>query len=179
MPDTCNESSMVSNPEESQEPQEYITNRKLTNRQQLFITEYKKCRNATKACKLAGYSANAARVIGCRLLAHPKIKKELNIWMDRETRIWSKETFIGKAVGEFEGKNPPAVRVRALEIAGQALGHIGSGSRVQVNVDQRQVNVTNDELSRIRESLRQRALSDTSIKEAPQIIDAEVQTPND
>lgn len=49
----------------------------LNGRQVAFIAEYLKCNEATKAAKLAGYSAKSAQVIGCQLLKHPKVAAEI------------------------------------------------------------------------------------------------------
>lgn len=51
--------------------------KKLTTKQQLFISEYLIDFNATRAAKAAGYSEDTANVIGCENLTKPNIKVEI------------------------------------------------------------------------------------------------------
>jgi hypothetical protein len=112
------------------------------NRKQLFIACYKRTKNATEAAKFAGYSARSAYNAGYRLMKDDVVKKEIDSWIADEKAKMTRETYIGKALAEYESeeKNPPPVRIRSLELAGQALGYIGS-NKIQVNVDQRAVNI--------------------------------------
>jgi phage terminase small subunit len=50
----------------------------VNNRQRIFVDEYLKCFNATKAAILAGYSENTARAIGSENLTKPDIKSEID-----------------------------------------------------------------------------------------------------
>jgi len=54
------------------------TETKLTIKQQLFIDYYLQTFNATKAAKLAGYSDETAKEIGCENLTKPNIKLEID-----------------------------------------------------------------------------------------------------
>lgn len=49
----------------------------LNDKQLLFVKYYVKYKNATRAVKEAGYSANGAEVHGCRLLMNPNIAKAI------------------------------------------------------------------------------------------------------
>jgi phage terminase small subunit len=49
----------------------------LTTRHEIFIMEYLRDFNATRAAMAAGYSKKSAHVEGCRLLRHDKIQKEI------------------------------------------------------------------------------------------------------
>ena len=54
-----------------------MNNRKLTARQELFCREYVIDCNAAQASIRAGYSKKAAKEQGCRLLANPRVEKEI------------------------------------------------------------------------------------------------------
>lgn len=49
----------------------------LNARQRIFVTQYLKHKNATRAAKEAGYSEDSAHVIGPRLLDNVSVKEEL------------------------------------------------------------------------------------------------------
>lgn len=49
----------------------------LTARQQRFVEAYIVDRNAARAARTAGYSANGAKVTACRLLTNPNLKAAL------------------------------------------------------------------------------------------------------
>lgn len=49
----------------------------LNARQRIFVAQYIKHKNATRAAKEAGYSENTAYSIGAELLKKPEIKEEL------------------------------------------------------------------------------------------------------
>jgi phage terminase small subunit len=49
----------------------------LNARQRIFVAQYLKHKNATKAAKEAGYSEDSAHVIGPRLLENVSVKEEL------------------------------------------------------------------------------------------------------
>jgi hypothetical protein len=49
----------------------------LTTRQALFVEHYALCNNAAEAARLAGYSAQTARVIGPENLSKPAVKAAL------------------------------------------------------------------------------------------------------
>lgn len=51
---------------------------KLTPRQRRFVAEYALSGNASEAARLAGYSANGAKVTGCRLLTNPNLQTAIS-----------------------------------------------------------------------------------------------------
>ncbi len=55
-----------------------IKEKKLTDKESLFIQEYIIDFNATRAAKAAGYSEHSARQIGCDNLAKPYIRSEID-----------------------------------------------------------------------------------------------------
>jgi phage terminase small subunit len=56
--------------------------KKLTRKQQVFISEYLKCFNATEAAKRAGYSEATAYAIGWENLRKPEIKEGIDARLD-------------------------------------------------------------------------------------------------
>jgi len=50
----------------------------LNDRQKMFVAEYLKDFNATKAAIRSGYSEDSAAVLGCKNMALPKIKKAIS-----------------------------------------------------------------------------------------------------
>lgn len=56
--------------------------KKLTNKQQVFIDEYLKCFNASKAARQAGYSVKGAYQQGWALLRIPEIQAEIKSRLD-------------------------------------------------------------------------------------------------
>lgn len=54
----------------------------LNARQELFIIEYLKCFNATKAALAAGYSEKSASETGCELLKNPKVAARIREHLD-------------------------------------------------------------------------------------------------
>lgn len=62
-----------------------MSQRKLLNpKQQLFIAEYIKCKNATKAAIAAGYSKHTARHIGSQLLANLYISRAVEEGVNKQ-----------------------------------------------------------------------------------------------
>ena len=58
--------------------------KRLEKRQKLFVLEYLKDLNATKAAERAGYSMRTANQQGARLLAHAGITKAITLAMDKK-----------------------------------------------------------------------------------------------
>jgi phage terminase small subunit len=54
-----------------------VSEQKLTDKQEMFVNEYLKCFNATKAAKKAGYSEKTAGAIGSENLAKPEIASRI------------------------------------------------------------------------------------------------------
>jgi len=121
----------------------------LTERQTRFIDAYKQSGNASEAARLAGYSINSAHVEGARLLRHAKVKAEIDAWRVAKKAELSRTDFVSTALKEYDSEeNPPAVRIRSLEIVGRALGHLGgdSGQVATIN-NNTQININLDSLS--------------------------------
>lgn len=57
----------------------------LTNKQEMFISEYLKCWNATKAAIAAGYSKKTAYSIGSELLKKPEIASHVRARIEANT----------------------------------------------------------------------------------------------
>ena len=66
----------------------------LNARQRLFVLEYLKDRNATKAAIRAGYSAAGAKQIGSRLLTHADVSAAVNKMADQQVAEVIAETGI-------------------------------------------------------------------------------------
>ena len=133
---------------ETPDPAVSSSHRILKSRHSKFIASYQLTGNATESAINAGYSAKNARIEGYRLLKNPRIVAELEQWRaNKEKQSLSKESFIDKAMERFERlddtePNSP----RFLDIAGKALGYIGStGTNTVTN--NTQVNITTNELS--------------------------------
>ena len=56
--------------------------RKLTNKQRVFIDQYTRCFNASEAARRAGYSEKTAGVIGYENLRKPEIQAEIRARLD-------------------------------------------------------------------------------------------------
>lgn len=56
-----------------------MTESKLTHKQQVFISEYLKCFNASEAARRAGYSEARARITGSELLADSNISEQIQV----------------------------------------------------------------------------------------------------
>ena len=52
--------------------------KKLTAKQQVFVSEYLKCFNAAEAARRAGYSEKTARSVGLETLTKPYIKSQID-----------------------------------------------------------------------------------------------------
>ena len=62
----------------------------MNNRQRIFVDEYLKCFNATKAAVIAGYSEKTAYSIGNENLSKPEIKEEIEMRL-RESHMSADE----------------------------------------------------------------------------------------
>jgi len=132
-------------------PNSMILNRK----QSEFLASYKLTGNATESALNAGYSAKSAHIEGYRLLRKPKIIAELELWKDKKRQETSKDNFVDMALNDYkqldvEQPNKP----RFLDIAGRALGHLGSNQSQQPN---QTLNLTNITVNKL-ESLTQAQL---------------------
>jgi phage terminase small subunit len=57
--------------------------KQLTDKQEMFVIEYLKCFNATKAAKAAGYSEKTAYSIGSELLNKPEVTSRIRAYMEK------------------------------------------------------------------------------------------------
>lgn len=114
----------------------------LKRRQKLFALAFIKTKCATTAAKIAGYSAHSAGFQGNKLLKVPQIRAIVDKAFEQERAMLTREQFVARAMRfETDKSIAPGTRIRGLEVAGQALGHIGGGPKVQVNVDSRSINI--------------------------------------
>lgn len=120
----------------------------LTAKQSKFVASYQLSNNPTQSAINAGYSAKSAPVEGNRLLKNPKILAELEQWRAKKAQDLSKADFVDLAIGDYKNleltePNKP----RFLDIAGKALGYIGSSgdNRPQTINNLTQINISGSE----------------------------------
>lgn len=123
----------------------------LTSKQAKFVASYQLTGNPTEAAKNAGYSAKNAAPQACRLMNHPDILAEIKQWKATKAKEITKESFVERAMGVFEGgefKEEPT-RVRGLELAGRALGYVSNGNDQKIapalNMTQININTMQDQ----------------------------------
>lgn len=99
--------------------------RALTFRQERFISEFLKHRNATQAAITAGYPKNRASVAGCELLKSPTVRAKI----DAETQVVAKKNqvdaeWVIAQLMAVAGQEDVAqsTKVRALELLAKHLG---------------------------------------------------------
>ena len=103
----------------------------MTAKQTLFVHEYLKDLNATRAARDAGFAH--PNVQGSQLLNKPHIKKHLNkAILERSERLKLDADWVVCRLEEEarDRNNSAAVRVRALELLGKHLGIFSSDSLV-------------------------------------------------
>ena len=95
----------------------------LTTRQALFVEHYALCNNAAEAARLAGYSAQTARVIGPENLSKPAVKAALEARQQAfraELRL-TKDEVISALLGAIqmgrEQQNPAVIIAGLVQIA--------------------------------------------------------------
>lgn len=122
----------------------------LTLRKRLFIENYKTCKSATEAAKLAGYSPKSAHAQGCTLLKDVDIAKALKAWEEEElarpreirNRI-TQEVYESTAWDRQEKlSDKPELQHKYFELYGKTRGFFQTESNVNVNV----LSVLSDEL---------------------------------
>ncbi len=118
-------------------------NRKPTQKQRTFVSEYIKCRNATEAAINAGYSERYAGQQAGQLMAKPLVKELI----EKNIKIMSAASHI-----TFDWKvrkleeiihlcldNQPANTanaIKAIEVLNSMMGHNNSESKhVSINID--------------------------------------------
>lgn len=91
----------------------------LTVKQNLFITEYLACLNATQAAIAAGYSPKVAAVQGCENLRKPNIRAEINRLL--EARTLGKNEVLARLTEHALGSAEDFLRVEGDEDGAIAL----------------------------------------------------------
>lgn len=120
----------------------------LTSKQAKFVASYQLTLNPTEAAKNAGYSAKNAAPQGCRLMKDPEILAELDQWKQKKAKDISKDDYIDETWGVYNGSKgfvEEPSRIRALELAGKALGHIGNTEQRPNQTLNIQINATGNE----------------------------------
>ena len=117
----------------------------LTIRKKAFVDHYLLTGNASESARKAGYSVKTANVQGSRLLTNKFIveaiqvyKAQQDVLMEQRKKELSKDSFVDTALEKFRSVEEEGIKPRYLEIAGKALGYIGSGS------DSRTPSITNN-----------------------------------
>lgn len=109
----------------SQNPVKNITEKdlaSLTDKQAKFVKAYLRHHNGTQAAIEAGYAPKSASVEASRLLKNPSIRDILGLVV---TSGLTRQTFIDFAFKDYQSTpKDSANRMRALELAGKALGFI-------------------------------------------------------
>jgi phage terminase small subunit len=96
----------------------------LTSKQQVFISEYLQCWNASEAARRAGYSVKTARVIGSENLTKPAIAAEIKARID-ELKMSADEVLIRlsdqarASMAEFVVPETDSISLIKAEIAGK------------------------------------------------------------
>lgn len=149
-----------------------ITQKRLKPRYEQFINEYLLTKNASLSAKNVGYTGKNLHVMGYKLLHKPEIKAVIDAHYARENekitdkieevakaREISREKYTETAWKEFETLDKTEANApRYMEIAGKALGYIGTSNdsrptqAIQINIDMRTMS-DNDKLSALRSLL--------------------------
>ena len=108
----------------------------LNHKQQLFVLEYQKCLNATKAAKAAGYSPKTAGSIGFELLKKPEIQQALQHGLQERSNSLIADV---SRIQEFwtqtmdDSDADLKHRLRASELLAKSLGMFIEQSKVEVH----------------------------------------------
>jgi phage terminase small subunit len=99
--------------------------KKLNDRQRLFVAEYLKDFNATRSAIAAGYSPKAARAVSSRLLTNANIKAEIDakktkLFFDKENIIRENLEFWREVRAESDQETKD--RLKASEYLGKFAG---------------------------------------------------------
>jgi len=121
-------------------------NKDLTPKQAMFIAHYKENgQNATKAAISAGYSEKSAPCQGSQLIKKAKIAKEINSWREIKIEELTRETYIDRAMKDYEQLNVREPnRARFLELSAKLSGHLANNDRPNQTLNM-QINVTGGE----------------------------------
>lgn len=108
----------------------------LNHKQQLFVLEYQKCLNATKAAKAAGYSPKTAYSIGNELLRKPEVQQALQYGLqERSDSLIADVSRIQEFWTETMNDSDADLkhRLRASELLAKSLGMFIEQSKVEVH----------------------------------------------
>lgn len=100
----------------------------LTARKKAFISHYlgkDSFGNASKSAILAGFSPKGVNRTASRLLKDVDIRNEIEAFEARNKEKYTKDGFIDTVWSEYETSEAKSDRIRALHLAGDALGYIG------------------------------------------------------
>ena len=108
----------------------------LNHKQQLFMLEYQKCLNATKAAKAAGYSPKTAGSIGFELLKKPEIQQALQHGLQERSNsliagVSRIQEFWTQTMDDSDADLKH--RLRASELLAKSLGMFIEQSKVEVH----------------------------------------------
>ena len=108
----------------------------LNHKQQLFVLEYQKCLNATKAAKAAGYSPKTAGSIGFELLKKPEIQQALQHGLQERSNsliagVSRIQEFWTQTMDDSDADLKH--RLRASELLAKSLGMFIEQSKVEVH----------------------------------------------
>ena len=98
--------------------------RAILPRQLLFVNEYVKDFNGTRAAEAAGYSKVAARAQAKSLLSDPKINARVEAIIEKRqaTSEISRELLLEKLMDIATNSGNDQAKIRALELMGRAIG---------------------------------------------------------
>lgn len=122
---------------------------KLTRRQEVFIFEYLKDFNGTRAAIAAGYSKNAAKETAFENLTKPHIKQRIDTALAerRADAKWTVEDIMrGIQAVARDPKTLPRDRLKAYELAGRHLGMYRDVVEHAGNMGLDFTGITNDDL---------------------------------
>lgn len=129
-----------------------VIEKPLKNRYQLFVNAYLVTQNAAEAARNAGYKSKRPAIVGYRLLKKPVIRDAIQAYQKLEleksqdklkAHAISKESYIDTAWKEYERVEEEPTKIRALELAGKALGYIGASSDQNPKTQNIQINMVN------------------------------------
>ena len=108
----------------------------LNHKQQLFMLEYQKCLNATKAAKAAGYSPKTAGSIGFELLKKPEIQQALQHGLQERSNsliagVSRIQEFWTQTMDDSDADLKH--RLRSSELLAKSLGMFIEQSKVEVH----------------------------------------------
>ena len=98
--------------------------RAILPRQLLFVNEYVKDFNGTRAAEAAGYSKVAARAQAKSLLSDPKINARVEAIIEKRqaTSEISRELVLERLMDIATNSSNDQAKIRALELMGRAIG---------------------------------------------------------